>query len=105
MPGPESVGNSSQYIYRPNRSAEAVPFLPSNNIMDKKPPSSSAWNPYVDDPSKFPSYNPTDLPHYAKQDQEIQQLCDLYQQQLVELNACHSLLQADQERLSQMLLP
>lgn len=46
-----------------------------------------------------------DLPHHAKQDLEIQQLCDLYQQQLIELNACHSLLQADQERLSKMLLP
>jgi len=49
--------------------------------------------------------NPGNLPHYARQDAEIQQLTDVYQQQLVELNACHSLLQADQERLSQMLLP
>ncbi|CAD7932437.1 unnamed protein product [Amoebophrya sp. A25] len=45
------------------------------------------------------------VPHYARQDAEIQQLCDLYQQQLVELNACHTLLLSDQERLSQMLLP
>jgi hypothetical protein len=45
------------------------------------------------------------LPPHVKQDLEIQQLCDLYQQQLTELNACHTLLQKDQKRLSEMLRP
>jgi hypothetical protein len=40
-----------------------------------------------------------------QQDFEIQQLCDIYQQQLTELNACHSLLTVDQEKLAQMLAP
>lgn len=40
-----------------------------------------------------------------QQDEEINQLCDLYQQLLTELNACHSLLQVDQERLAAMLVP
>jgi len=45
------------------------------------------------------------LPKQLQQDLEIQQLCDLYQQQLAELNACHSLLTVDQERLAGMLAP
>jgi len=45
------------------------------------------------------------LPKTLQQDMEIQQLCDLYQQQLAELNACHSLLTVDQERLAAMLAP
>mmetsp|Transcript_19757 Transcript_19757/g.42311 ORF Transcript_19757/g.42311 Transcript_19757/m.42311 type:complete len:200 (-) Transcript_19757:91-690(-) len=36
---------------------------------------------------------------------EIQKLCDQYQEQLAELNACHSLLVIDQERLASMLAP
>merc|ERR1719420_2840371 len=40
-----------------------------------------------------------------QQDDEINALCDLYQQLLTELNACHSLLQVDQERLAAMLVP
>jgi hypothetical protein len=35
----------------------------------------------------------------------VNQLTDLYQQQLAELSACHSLLQTDQERLAEMLAP
>merc|ERR1719379_3228892 len=35
----------------------------------------------------------------------VGQLTDLYQQQLSELSACHSLLQTDQERLAEMLAP
>lgn len=45
------------------------------------------------------------LPSHLQQDLEIQQLADLYQQQLAELNACHSLLTVDQERLAGMLAP
>lgn len=45
------------------------------------------------------------LPRHLQQDLEIQQLADLYQQQLAELNACHSLLTVDQERLAGMLAP
>eukprot|EP00929_Paragymnodinium_shiwhaense_P034538 TRINITY_DN18779_c0_g5_i1.p1 TRINITY_DN18779_c0_g5~~TRINITY_DN18779_c0_g5_i1.p1 ORF type:complete len:244 (-),score=76.78 TRINITY_DN18779_c0_g5_i1:432-1163(-) len=45
------------------------------------------------------------LPKHLQQDLEIQQLADLYQQQLAELNACHSLLTVDQERLASMLAP
>merc|ERR1711862_744438 len=45
------------------------------------------------------------LPKHVKQDLEIQKLCELYQQQLAELNACHSLLTVDQERLAAMLAP
>lgn len=43
------------------------------------------------------------LPDHVRRDLEIQQLCDKYQQDLVELNACHSLLVKDQERLTAML--
>eukprot|EP00933_Yihiella_yeosuensis_P041408 TRINITY_DN3579_c0_g2_i1.p1 TRINITY_DN3579_c0_g2~~TRINITY_DN3579_c0_g2_i1.p1 ORF type:complete len:251 (+),score=51.53 TRINITY_DN3579_c0_g2_i1:26-778(+) len=46
-----------------------------------------------------------ELPRHLQQDLEIQQLCDLYQSQLAELNACHSLLTVDQERLASMLAP
>eukprot|EP00438_Fugacium_kawagutii_P005433 Skav226189 [mRNA] locus=scaffold2212:102830:105483:+ [translate_table: standard] len=42
------------------------------------------------------------LPKHLRDDLEIQQLCDLYQSQLAELNACHSLLTVDQERLATM---
>mmetsp|Transcript_117932 Transcript_117932/g.306198 ORF Transcript_117932/g.306198 Transcript_117932/m.306198 type:complete len:230 (-) Transcript_117932:85-774(-) len=45
------------------------------------------------------------LPKHVQSDLEIQQLCDKYQQQLAELNACHSLLTVDQERLASMLAP
>jgi len=45
------------------------------------------------------------LPKHVQQDLEIQKLCELYQQQLAELNACHSLLTVDQERLATMLAP
>lgn len=45
------------------------------------------------------------LPKHLQQDIEIQQLCDKYQSQLAELNACHSLLMVDQERLAGMLAP
>eukprot|EP00928_Gymnodinium_smaydae_P072390 TRINITY_DN55763_c0_g1_i1.p1 TRINITY_DN55763_c0_g1~~TRINITY_DN55763_c0_g1_i1.p1 ORF type:complete len:259 (-),score=76.55 TRINITY_DN55763_c0_g1_i1:45-758(-) len=45
------------------------------------------------------------LPKHVQQDMQIQQLTDLYQQQLAELNACHSLLTVDQERLAAMLAP
>lgn len=45
------------------------------------------------------------LAPHLRQDIEIQRLCDLYQQQLAELNACHSLLTVDQERLATMLAP
>merc|ERR1719426_593049 len=45
------------------------------------------------------------LPRHVQQDLEIQKLTELYQQQLAELNACHSLLTVDQERLAQMLAP
>merc|ERR1719229_370329 len=45
------------------------------------------------------------LPKHVRMDLEIQQLCDKYQQQLAELNACHSLLIVDQERLAGMLAP
>mmetsp|Transcript_12682 Transcript_12682/g.17884 ORF Transcript_12682/g.17884 Transcript_12682/m.17884 type:complete len:227 (-) Transcript_12682:90-770(-) len=45
------------------------------------------------------------LPKHLRDDLEIQQLCDLYQSQLAELNACHSLLTVDQERLATMLAP
>eukprot|EP00418_Pyrodinium_bahamense_P064556 CAMPEP_0179101452 /NCGR_PEP_ID=MMETSP0796-20121207/46907_1 /TAXON_ID=73915 /ORGANISM="Pyrodinium bahamense, Strain pbaha01" /LENGTH=208 /DNA_ID=CAMNT_0020799303 /DNA_START=148 /DNA_END=774 /DNA_ORIENTATION=+ len=45
------------------------------------------------------------MPKHLQQDFEIKKLCDLYQQQLAELNACHSLLTADQERLASMLAP
>ena len=45
------------------------------------------------------------LPKHAADDIAIAQLTDLYQQQLAELNACHSLLLADQERLAGLLAP
>uniref|UniRef100_A0A7S2HWX8 Uncharacterized protein n=1 Tax=Zooxanthella nutricula TaxID=1333877 RepID=A0A7S2HWX8_9DINO len=45
------------------------------------------------------------LPKHVQSDLEIQRLCDRYQQQLAELNACHSLLTVDQERLASMLAP
>jgi len=45
------------------------------------------------------------VPQHVQQDLEIQKLCELYQQQLAELNACHSLLTVDQERLATMLAP
>jgi hypothetical protein len=45
------------------------------------------------------------LPKHVQQDMEIQKLTELYQQQLAELNACHSLLTVDQERLATMLAP
>jgi len=45
------------------------------------------------------------LPQHVKKDLQIQQECDLYQQQLADLNACHSLLMVDQERLAAMLAP
>ena len=45
------------------------------------------------------------LPKHAAEDIAIAQLTDLYQQQLSELNACHSLLLADQERLATLLAP
>lgn len=54
------------------------------------------------DPSKAYVH---DLPRKVRQDMEIQQLCDLYQSQLAELNACHSLLTVDQEKLASMLAP
>jgi hypothetical protein len=41
----------------------------------------------------------------AKEDLEIAQLTDLYQQQLAELNACHTILIGDQQLLAQMLAP
>merc|ERR1719410_3090622 len=47
----------------------------------------------------------TGLPQHVKKDFQIQQECDLYQQQLADLNACHSLLMVDQERLAAMLAP
>eukprot|EP00930_Biecheleria_cincta_P016287 TRINITY_DN13307_c0_g1_i1.p1 TRINITY_DN13307_c0_g1~~TRINITY_DN13307_c0_g1_i1.p1 ORF type:complete len:240 (-),score=64.34 TRINITY_DN13307_c0_g1_i1:35-754(-) len=46
-----------------------------------------------------------ELPKHVREDLEIQQLVDLYQSQLAELNACHSLLTVDQERLASMLAP
>jgi len=49
--------------------------------------------------------NSVELPKHVRQDAEIAQLCDLYQQQLAELNACHSLLTVDQGRLAAMLAP
>ena len=45
------------------------------------------------------------LPRHAAEDVEIAQLTDLYQAQLVELQAAHSLLLADQERLAELLAP
>lgn len=45
------------------------------------------------------------LPRHAADDIEIAQLTDLYQAQLVELQAAHSLLLADQERLAELLAP
>lgn len=45
------------------------------------------------------------LPKRVQQDMAIQQLCEVYQQELAELNACHSLLVVDQERLASMLAP
>ena len=45
------------------------------------------------------------LPRHAAEDVQIAQLTELYQGQLAELNACHSLLLADQERLAAMLAP
>jgi len=45
------------------------------------------------------------LPEFMKEDVQIRELVNLYQQQLVELNACHSLLQADQELLARKLAP
>ncbi|CEM35316.1 unnamed protein product [Vitrella brassicaformis CCMP3155] len=45
------------------------------------------------------------LPGWAAANHEIMQLTDLYQQQLAELNAAHSLLLEDQERLAALLAP
>eukprot|EP00440_Ansanella_granifera_P029022 gb/GFBE01031525.1/.p1 GENE.gb/GFBE01031525.1/~~gb/GFBE01031525.1/.p1 ORF type:complete len:229 (+),score=54.55 gb/GFBE01031525.1/:1-687(+) len=45
------------------------------------------------------------MPKHLRDELEIQQLCDLYQSQLAELNAAHSLLTVDQERLATMLAP
>ncbi len=45
------------------------------------------------------------LPKHAAEDVEIAQLTDLYQAQLVELQAAHALLLADQERLAELLAP
>eukprot|EP00927_Polykrikos_kofoidii_P041147 TRINITY_DN35063_c0_g1_i1.p1 TRINITY_DN35063_c0_g1~~TRINITY_DN35063_c0_g1_i1.p1 ORF type:complete len:241 (-),score=49.20 TRINITY_DN35063_c0_g1_i1:360-1082(-) len=58
-------------------------------------------------PETGPNLTPVvkSLPKHLQQDYEIQELTDIYQQQLAELNACHSLLVVDQERLAQMLAP
>mmetsp|Transcript_100076 Transcript_100076/g.173741 ORF Transcript_100076/g.173741 Transcript_100076/m.173741 type:complete len:230 (+) Transcript_100076:47-736(+) len=56
-------------------------------------------------PAAPPSGFMNSLPKHVQQDLEIQKLCELYQQQLAELNACHSLLTVDQERLAGMLSP
>ena len=48
---------------------------------------------------------PQSLPKHVAEDQQIHSLTSLYQQQLAELSACHSLLLADQERLAAMLAP
>lgn len=48
---------------------------------------------------------PGGAPAHLQDDAEIRRLCDLYQRQLAELNACHSLLTVDQERLAAMLAP
>ena len=45
------------------------------------------------------------LPRHAAEDVEIAQLTDLYQAQLVELQAAHGLLLGDQERLAELLAP
>eukprot|EP00916_Digyalum_oweni_P020806 GHVL01034667.1.p1 GENE.GHVL01034667.1~~GHVL01034667.1.p1 ORF type:complete len:260 (-),score=53.39 GHVL01034667.1:89-868(-) len=52
-----------------------------------------------------PSDKPANLPPWAKSNYEIAQLTDLYQQQLAELHAEHSLLLNDQERLAGALAP
>eukprot|EP00397_Hematodinium_sp_SG-2012_P043316 GEMP01048128.1.p1 GENE.GEMP01048128.1~~GEMP01048128.1.p1 ORF type:complete len:277 (+),score=69.00 GEMP01048128.1:250-1080(+) len=72
--------------------APSVPSGPAGVYADKT-------NPFIGD-AKI-GY----IPEFMKEDIQIRELVNLYQQQLVELNACHSLLQADQELLARKLAP
>uniref|UniRef100_A0A0G4EYF9 Uncharacterized protein n=1 Tax=Chromera velia CCMP2878 TaxID=1169474 RepID=A0A0G4EYF9_9ALVE len=61
------------------------------------------WNPYTEQSAYHPQSSP--LPRWAGSNFDIQKLTDLYQQQLAELNAAHSLLLEDQEKLAGLLAP